>query len=414
MVFRRRGDRMILRGLIAIALFAQLPLALADEPQWLQDARARESKPIAARKLKSMDGWLKARVPAKAVGPIIKLEDSYSIKLDIGAASPIYCSVMIGDINLADTLRRAADATLTKLEAAKGKIENREIEKLDAGAYGEVPYIAVTWHYAADGARGLMAGGIKQVAMTKNGVGMYCAHVDLGYVATFQAVTRALAGSLETTSPRHAPYYQEISAMSLGTTRCGVAFSTLTRDVEGGSIAREVTTLLLPGTQKNGISLDATHVEYIDSNARMLSASHVTTSDGEVTNNLALNPKDGDWRVEGELQGKHVSVALPKGAPPGTWVAQALELRKILAAPDAAGSEHSIGLWTSSDPGKLTLSKLKVLQQIDTMRYRAVGSTGVVNANMTLDALTGRASATEIRIGPQQVSIERVHVSGSL
>jgi hypothetical protein len=405
---------MFSRGSIAIALFACLSVARAEEPQWLREARARESKPIAARKLKSLDGWLKARVPARSEDPIIKLEDSYSIKLDVGAASPIYCSIMVGDINLADTLRRAVDMTLDKVEAAQGKIETREIEKLDAGAFGDVPYIAATWRYTADGAKGLMAGGVKQIAMTKNGVGMYCAHVDLGYAATFQSVVRALASSLETASPPHAPYYQEISALSLGGTKCGVAFSTLTRNVKGGTIAREVTAMLMPGTQEKALSLDAIHLEFIDSSARMLNATHITSSNGEVTTRLALEPADGDWHVEGELQGKHVSVTLPEGAAPGTWVAQALALRKLLTTPDAIGAEHSIGLWASSDPGKLTVSKLQVLSKVDAVHFRAAGSTGVVSSEMTLDAATGMASATQIRMGPQQVSIERVYVNGAL
>jgi hypothetical protein len=413
MVFGAREAWMFSRGLLAIALFACLSIAQADEPQWLKDARARESKPIATRKLTSMDSWLKARVPARVIGPIIKLEDSYSLKLDIGAATPIYCSIMPGDINLADTLRRAADVTLTKLANAQGKLEVRQIEQLDAGAYGNVPFIAATWAYTAESGKGLMAGEIKQVAMTKDGVGVYCAHVDLGYAATFQSVVRALASSLVTPAAPNPPYYQEISAMTLGDTKCGVNVSTLRRNSSGGTTAREVTAMLTPGTRNDAVSLDSTHTEMIDSDAHLLTAIHVTSRNGEVTTNLALRPKDSDWIVEGELQGKQVSVALPKGAAPGTWVAQALELRKLLATPDPVATEHGIALWASSDPGRLTESKLKVLSKVDATHYRAAGSTGTVNADMTLDAITGMATATEIRIGPQQVNIERIYVNGA-
>jgi hypothetical protein len=403
---------MFSRGLIAIISFAFVSAVHAEEPRWLQEARARESKPSAARRLKSADGWLKARVPARVVGAIARINDTYSIKLDIGAPTPIYCSITRGEINLADMLRRAAESTLTRAEETQGKVEDRQIENLDAGAFGNVPYIAATWRYSANGAKGLLAGAIKQVAMSRNGAGMYCAHVDLGYDATFRSVARALAHSLTIADPPRAPYYQEISAMRLGGVKCGVTVSTLTRGQDGSTVARETTSLLMPGTQTKAVSLDAIHNEIINSSARLLNATHVTTSSGEMTTNLALESKDGDWTVTGELQGKRVSVALPKGARPGTWMTQAQELRRILSTPDPVGAEHGIEMWSSSDPARLTLSSTRVVSKVDATHYLALGSTGAVAADMTLDVQTGMASTTAIRIGPQTVRIERVYVEG--
>lgn len=404
---------MSLRGFFAMALFLCVSVVQADEPQWLKDARAREGKTMSKSEFKSKDKWLKATVPAKAVGTIEMSDDSYTVELDIGAPSPIYCEILPENIDMADMLRGTADLTLAQVEEAQGKIEVREIEKLDAGAYGNVPYLAATWVYTANAGKGPMAGGLKQISMIKNGVGIYCAHVDLGFTKTFQSVVVALANTLETAAPATTPYYHEIAAMTLGTMKCGIAVSTLTRDADGDTVARQMTAMLMPGAAKNAVSQDAVHTEFIDAEAQLFNAVHVVSSNGELTTNLALKPKDGEWIVEGDLQGKKVSVKLARDSEPGTWVAQALALRRILAAPNAVGAEHSIPLWTAADPAKLTDSKAKVLAKIDATHYHALGTAGPMTADMTLDATSGMVTTAELRIGPQKVKVERVYVNGA-
>ena len=80
---------MILRATIASALFFFALAAGAQEPKWLTDARAREAKTTSPREFKSKDNWFKAKVPAKVVGVIEKVDDSYSIEFDLGVETPI-------------------------------------------------------------------------------------------------------------------------------------------------------------------------------------------------------------------------------------------------------------------------------------------------------------------------------------
>jgi hypothetical protein len=405
---------MLARVLVLLSLSLCISAARADEPQWLKDARARESKPVEPREFKSKDKFLKGTAPAKVVGTIEKAEGSYSIEFDIGSEASVYCEVVPDDFDMADMIRRTSDITMAEVEKVHGKIEVREIERLDAGAFGNVPYLAATWIYTANAGKGAMAGGLKQVSMSKNGVGIYCAHVDLGYTKSFQAVASAMAKTLETTAPAtEVPYYQEIATMSLGAMKCGVTIATLTRDADGDTRARQTTAFLMPGAAKNVVSQDAIHTEFVTPDAGMINALHVIASNGELTTNLSLKPKDDLWVVDGDLQGKHVNVTLKKDAQPGTWVAQALQLRKLLAGPNPVGAEHTIQQWTSEDPGKLTAAKTKVLAKIDNAHYSALGSLGPMTATMTLDAGSGMANAAEMQMGSQKVKLERVYVEGS-
>ena len=385
----------------------------ADSPKWLTDARARESRLIAPRQFQSRDSWFRAKVPAKVVGVIERVQDSYSIELDHGSGASIYCEVVPHGIDMADMVRVSAESTLKRAAQLQGKVEERQVQVLDAGVFGNIPYLSISWMYTVHTDNGLRVGAFKQISMNKGNVGIYCAHVDLGYIKTFEAVTRALAMTLETTDGLRAPYYQEIATVSMGATKSGVMITTLERDADGDTVATQKMSMLLPAAANSVISQDSVSKEWIDPDAGMINALHIVGQNGELTTDLKLNPRDGQWIVEGQLQGKAVSAKLDQGSNPGTWVAQALALRKLLATPAAVGGEHSIPMWASANPGKLTVGKTKVLARIDGTHYHALSKIGTLSADVTLDSTSGMASAAEIRMGPQKMKLERVYVSGA-
>jgi hypothetical protein len=402
------------RALLAFCLgLGAMAAQAADFPKWLVEARARESKPIAPREVRSKDNWLIAKVPARAVGAIEKVDSSYSIEFDHGDGASIYCEVVPDGIDLADMVRVSAHSTLKRLADLQGEIEMQQIDKLDAGVFGDVPYLSISWLYTVKSAKGPLIGAFKQISMKKDETGIYCAHVDVGYTKTFENIVRALAATLQTADVHRTPYYHEVATVSVGATKSGVVIITLERDAEGDSVATQKTSILLPAPAGNVTSQDSVNIEWIDSDAALINAVHIIARDGELTSNLKLNAKDGQWVVDGEMQGKAVSTRLEQDAHPGTWVAQAWQLRKLLAAPGAVGAVHTIPMWASSNPAKLTDGTTKILAKIDDRRYHALSKIGTLNADVTLDAETGLPSDAEIKMGPQKMKLERVFVSGA-
>ena len=66
--------------------------------------RARANRQAA--EIKSKDKWFKARVPAKVVGDIEKVEGSYTVELNIGSDQSVYCEIMPEGFDMADMVRR--------------------------------------------------------------------------------------------------------------------------------------------------------------------------------------------------------------------------------------------------------------------------------------------------------------------
>ena len=384
----------------------------ADEPQWLKDARARESKSLKPAEIRSQDGWFKARTPGKPVNKIEKVEGSYSVELDIGGDAGVHCEVFPDGVDLANTLRVTLENTFKDIESSQGKIEARALEGRSAGSYGAVPYLTLTWLYRVSTPEGPRVGSFKQFIMEKGKAGVYCAHNDLGFSRTFTTISQAFAESLETQEPSAVPHFVEISTARISGATIGVAVSTLERDSEGDTKARQMTAMLIATNDGAVQSEDSTQIHWVRPDGSLINAVSTDASNGELSNSLTLKEDDGTWIVEGEVQGKAVKTTLPKDARPGNWVAQAHQLRALMAEPNPVGREHNMGIWIAENPEKLTLARTRILTKGD-KQFTARGDIGSISANLTLDKTSGTASAADIRVGPVNMNLERVYVSGS-
>jgi hypothetical protein len=404
---------MLNRVAFAFSLLSCSSVGLAaEEPQWLKDARARESKSLKPALHKSKDGWFKVRAPGKLVEAIEKVEGSYSIELDIGADASVYCEVYPEGIDLANALRATLTSSLNEIEANQGKIEVRALAEADAGAHGNVPFIALTWLYRVKTSDGARVGSLKQFVMEKGDQGVYCAHNDLGYTRTFATITQSFAESLETQDSRVTPYYVEISTASMSGVKVGVAAMTLELDGEGDTRARQMTAMLMATNDGAVQAQDSTHIDWVSADGSLINSVNTEASNGELSRNLALKPEEGRWIVEGEIQGKEVKTMLPQDAQPGNWIAQARELRALLAQPDAAGRTHHMDIWLSENPDRLTRATTTIIAKKDDRHFTARGEIGSIAANLVLETSSGMPSEADVRIGPVNVKLERVHVSG--
>jgi len=402
---------MILRALFASLTFFFAASALAQEPQWLKDARAREGKLGQPREFKSKDAWLKARVPGKVVGKVEKVEESYSIEIEIAAESPVYCEFVPDGFYLADTMRRMFDVTMKQFTDSQGKIESKDLEFSDAGAIGNVPFLSARWLFRVNDGKDTRIGMLKQFVMAKRGHGLYCAHLDIGYVKSFDAVTQAFAESLETQTGLPDPYYQEIAVTRLGDRIAGVTTMALTRDADGDTKAEQGTAMMVPATGGELHTQDAVQIEWVKPDASLINASHFMVESGEVSTNIGLKWKEDHWAVEGELQGKEVALKIPGGTDPGSWMGQALGIRALLAGEKSIGARHSIPLWIAADPGKLTEASTQVLARTGD-DYSGRASAGALDASVVIDR-SGSIKEAEMQMGLQKVKIERVFVAGS-
>jgi hypothetical protein len=388
-------------------------LAADADPKWLVDARARESRPQKPRAIESADKWFKAQVPAKLEGSIEKSEDSYSLSFASGGKAPVNCEVIPGGIDLAGYLRANRDYLFAAIEESQGKVESRAVTAYDAGAYGDSPYLQLTWLYRVRTDKGAMLGEVKQIAFEEAGHGVYCFHNDLGYTKTFANIVKGFADTLEITEKRSKPYYHEIATMRINDTRIGVLVVKLEKDNEGYTKAEQIGAMFSPEEGGDISSHDSFEREWVDKDNSLINAYQISVANGEVESDLSLIYQDDNgWMLDGTLQGKKVSQKLEPQEDPGTWLRQAVELRKVLSAAEPVGAEHSLNLWLDIDPSTLTASKTRILKRKSAREFEAVNTIGPMEANIVIETDTGMMNYAEVRMGPQVIVVERVFIEG--
>jgi len=296
---------------------------------------------------------------------------------------------------------------------AQGKVEVRALEATDAGVFGNVPYLQTQWIYRVNDGKAQMLGGYQQISMEKNGQGIYCAHVDIGYNKTFFAVAKAFAETFESTSDEPAPFYEEIAVMTIGGRKLGISRTTLDRDAEGDIKVTDTSAGLQPVANGDLHSDDTIRLEWVRPDYSLINATRFVAKDGELTTNLNLKFVGKGWTVEGDHDGKKVNGELKGDGQPGTWLAQADGLRKILAASDPVGAQQTMRSWQGSTPDTLLETKTKITAKAGDKKYKGVATLEGLNADVIVDQVSGTVVVAEVKNLGVEMKFERVYAKGT-
>ncbi len=103
--------------------------ALAQEPQWLIDARTKEGQLIAPQAVTSTDKRVSFSVPVALSGKLMESKDSYEVLLTLGPQAAADCEILNNNIDVAALLRATATAMFSdEIEKSQGKIEKRAVD----------------------------------------------------------------------------------------------------------------------------------------------------------------------------------------------------------------------------------------------------------------------------------------------
>jgi hypothetical protein len=403
------------RLLPIVLLLAGLPgCASVGEPAWLRELRAREAEALPAQKIESSDRFFRARVPAKLAAAVAQDGEAYHVSLDAGATAPVDCWVYRDGIDLAGSLSGLSQETFTGISKQLGEIEARQVDRVDAGAIGENPFLAIDWMYRVRTDAGPQMGQVKHLVASKGGRGLYCQHNEVGYARTFRRVAGALLESLEYRKPNGAaPYFAEISTMSLRGMRVGLQHTTLTRDRDGDTRVDTRTSMLLPVTADTLQASDTFAVEFARPDGSLINQVHVETANGELVSNLHLDPQPGGaWSVEGTFQGKPLSTRIESASQPSSWLGDAIALRETLAS-GGSGARIATTRWIpDADPTRLLDGTISIGEPVGSERFAATLATEGIEADLVVER-TGTVASGSIDMGVANVDFERVYTGGA-
>ena len=404
---------------IGLCLILSLaPQVWGAEPQWLTDARAREGKLGEVREVHSSDGSFSAKLPVAIIGAIDKQQDSYAIDFSVGSDASATCVIYPGPIDPAAVLRAISQETFSDgIEKQQGKIESRAYETINAGQFGKTPFLALSWTYRVNDGKELRVGALKQYAAVKQGHGIYCSHIDLGYVHTFESVVRALIESLEfhnQTPTAQKPFYYELSVTIMQGFRVGYCLVTLEHDAAGDVKAVQRSALLIPVTSDTLGAIDDFRVEFTRSDGTMISAVNAVSLNGALDANLQLRSQEGGrWHVAGEFKSKKLDETIGSQDPPCGWLCEAFQIRALLGTHSGAPRDVSFPTWLVTDPIHFTESRISFVDRgSHDNEAHLRGSTAGIDTHITVDAVTGQVLKTVFPPGRNTMTMERLDAEG--
>lgn len=389
--------------------------AAEAEPEWLQKARAREAAAAPLQDVRSTDGELRARVPARLLEKIKPDDDAYSVMLDIGAEAPISCELIKDGFDAAALLDRTRALTLEEVGEAQGKVEMHSIERIDAGVIGDSPFLAADWIYLVNDGKQKSLGALKQIAALKAGHGIYCAHADIGYAKTFRDVASAFIESVEIERADEPAEFIEIHLLRLGDSRVGFSQVRMYRDSEGDSNFSTTTSFIMPDGDGSIGTEDSNEVQWVRPDGSLINATYASADNGELSEALKLDQQeDGRWKVSGKVQGKDFAEILKGPGDPATFVKQARARAALLSQPDAAGRETAAPYWVSADPGRLGSWTFKAGKPLEAGLYAGTEALAGLTVETVTEVETGLTTQATMRVGPATLTIERALIRGRL
>ena len=415
------GGSSLQRCVAAIASGILVACASPTEPgapvaeHTLTQALAREVELPERRPLASDDGFFTALVEARIVQPLREGDDGYYAQLDVGSEVPIECSFFRGRLDMASALSLASESAFRTIGESLGRLEARQIHRIDAGAMGGAPFLSLVWLYRLHDGKRPVVGQLKQVIATKDERSVTCQHNEVGYVQTFD---RLFAGIL--TSIRYSvqigwpPFYREIWTAAVGPQRLGVQQLTLTLQDSGDVRAESALAMLVPIGTDRAMVTDSYRVEYSTSDGTLIQASEVKSENNEITTNLDLLPQpDGSWRVSGRFQSEPLEASLrPKGYLL-SYLGQTWQLRRALRL-DGVGAEVSTPVWdASADPAQLVDATTTITGTVGEGDYSATFGLGELRMEGIVDA-RGSMKSARMQVGDVTLDYERILVEGEL
>jgi len=417
-IMRFRCGAIVSLGLLALAsacatprtpvpVEANPPPLPADSPEWLRDAMSREgalSDPMLIE-----GGDFRFTSSALASDEILRKENHYELRFDVGATSPIQCALTDGRLDLAGALVDSKNQLLEHISGQQGKLKPEQLLAIHADSIGPDAFLGADWIYVTEETGSL--GMIKQRVARKGTRGIACHHIGVGYLATFDRVFRELLGSLAYPSDETSPRYQEVWIASLEGQEVGVQTVELSTPEDAQVYFDTQTSYLLPTQDGSGVAVDTRDVEVSTEGGLVVGHHAVRSANGSRVTDMGLTYSGDGWQVRGQRGGKAIALDL---SYEGVLAAHPAWLRAINAAAieHGVGAELSTERWSPDRPEEIVKTRVTITGEAE---GQLNGWLELAGARSTIGfAADGTLAYIQKRLQSVPVDLERVYARGDL
>ena len=393
----------LLLSVISGCGFATVPLAFDDQMR-------REAWGLSSSAVRAPDGSFETEAVGKLRRPVETLADGtgVSASIDIGSRRPVECLFFAEDADLATTIRAMAEKALADSGEKRGSRRFKRVHRVDAGSIGAAPFLAVEWVYAT----GVERAHQKHRIAARDGLAIYCRHLETGYGKTFAHLFERLVRNLQVSDPgRRPPYFVAIALSRSSGRPIGVEYTTLTRDGDDGvRISRRASTLRVVG----GSTLTATdtiHVSFASLDGRLVSSAYGRSENGVLVADLSLDSDGEDWSITGTLDGAPLESVVEQRAL-HSRLGVTLSLRRALRD-QGSGASSTLRVWSpGAAPGSPVALVYEVVGERDDGYFDVTSSCAGVTRHSVVDVM-GVVKSERVVLASEEIEATELYRDGS-
>lgn len=352
-------------GIASVAsLLVSLPAKAQDAeqsiwPQWLDDAMAQEDLDMRIRKVELDDGSLRTRAAGKPAAEPQAIDGGWYLPRDIDTDTPLECWALTSAVDPATLASRIAEQSMAASATLGGRLGEKHLYFLDAGAIDGAPYVAVEWLYSVGDGSDKAIGLSKVRVAVKDDYSFACAHNLLGYRQTFALAFEHFVREAEVENRAPTPYYEEIIVQRVGDQPVGVSHSTFTLDADGDTQISSMETMVMPIDGSTLRTSDTWLFAWSRPDGTLINQRAAKSENGELAMSLALDPlEDGSWSVSGNYKGKNIEYEID-AAVPMSALGQLLAVKDLLG--DTERETASLPMWIpSADPSQFIEAEVTI------------------------------------------------------
>ncbi len=371
-------------------------------PDFLQQALDREAPLSGEYAVTPEDGFFSAKVAGSADPKITPRDGVYQVTVPIATDTPAECFVYHDALDAAATLSQLIERPLSDMPRT-------EILKIDAGTFGQVPYLYQERLYLTEQKA---AGVLKGIVIPFESSMLACLHDEAGYSETFQQMAASFATTLVL---RHAPrenlLHKEVLLWQLRDMNIGYTVNRAGRDSEGDIRSTVESAMLLPRSASDTMARDEYNVIYEQGNGDLISGRYAEAENGEIKLSINLDRiEQGGYRVAGTFQGKAIDAPLQSTSGVVGPYHQHREM--IRAANPASGQPRGMSIDAyvpSANPLQTVTFDLNPTgERVDGLPEYELSFSGVTGTGVVDDK--GQKSMT-VKMGPLELQLSRAYVN---
>ncbi len=371
-------------------------------PDFLQEALAREATLPGEYTVSPEDGFFSAKIAGSARPEVTVREGVYQVTIPIATDIPAECFVYHEALDSAATLSQLIELPLSDMPRT-------EILEIDAGTFGQVPYLYQERLYLTERKT---AGVLKGIVMPFDSSLLACLHDTAGYGETFRQMAASFANTLVLRDAARQDFvHEEVLLWKLRDMNIGYTLNRAEPDTVGDIKSTVETALLLPRSADETLARDEYNVIREQANGDLISGRYAEAENGEIKVSINLDRvEQGGYRVEGTFQGKAIDA--PLKATSGVIGPYHQHREMVRAANPGSGQPRGLSVDAyvpSANPLQTvtfdlnpTGARLGGLPEYE-LSFSGLKATGVVDDK-------GQKSMT-VKMGPLELQLSRAYVN---